>query len=84
MARDVGWSRRRLHERFTGEFGVAPKEAARLHRFDHARRLVDAGRDLAAVAFEAGFADQAHLSREWRALTGRAPTQTRASAYHVE
>ena len=29
--------------------------------------------DLAAVAFEAGYADQAHLTREFRRLAGRQP-----------
>lgn len=83
LAERVGWGRRRLHAAFTGEYGVSPKQAARIVRFDHARRLVDSGRDLAEVAAAAGYSDQAHLSRDWRALAGRTPTQLRSSPYHV-
>jgi len=35
--------------------------------------LLDAGIPLADVAHRAGYADQPHLSREVRALTGRSP-----------
>jgi AraC-like DNA-binding protein len=50
-------------------------------RFDRARRAVAArvGRgaaaDLAGLAASTGFADQAHLTREWRALSGLSPTR---------
>lgn len=73
LARHVGWSRRRLATRFGDEFGVSPKQAARLLRFDHARRLVRDGTTLAAAAGRAGYADQAHLTREWRDFVGLSP-----------
>ena len=41
-------------------------------------RLADGQRDLAALAAEAGFADQAHLTRTVRRETGRTPGQLRA------
>jgi AraC-like DNA-binding protein len=41
-------------------------------------RLADGQRDLAALAAEAGFADQAHLTRTFRRQTGRTPGQLRA------
>ena len=80
VARRVGWSERYLAERFRAETGLGPKESARVVRFDRARRVlaarVVAGRapDLAGLAVDAGFADQAHLTREWRALSGLSPT----------
>lgn len=83
VAAHVGWSRRRLLTAFRAEYGLSPKEAARVFRFDRARRLIDAGHDLAAAAYVCGFADQAHLAREVRDLAGRTPSQLRASAYHV-
>jgi transcriptional regulator GlxA family with amidase domain len=43
-------------------------------RFQRARRLIDAGRPLGEVAATCGFADQAHLTREVRALSGRPPS----------
>lgn len=83
VAERVGWSRRRLLDAFTAEFGLSPKQAARIFRFEHARSLVERGAALADVAAAAGFSDQAHLSREWRALAGRTPTQLSHSAYHL-
>jgi AraC-like DNA-binding protein len=75
LADEVGWSRRHLGQRFVGELGITPKEAARVFRFQHSRKLVTAGRRLADAAAVAGYADQAHLTREWRALAGYAPTE---------
>lgn len=74
LADRVGYSRRHLTALFTAEFGVSPKQYARLARFEHAQTLLTSGRALADVAHAAGFADQAHLTREWTALAGRSPS----------
>jgi AraC-like DNA-binding protein len=80
VAARVGWSDRHLGERFRAETGLSPKEAARVVRFDRARRALAARvsrgspTDLAGLAAAGGFADQAHLTREWRALSGLSPT----------
>jgi AraC-like DNA-binding protein len=75
LARDVGWSRRHFSELFAREFGLAPKQAARVVRFGRAaallRRLPPGG--LAEVAQLCGYFDQAHLTNEWRALAGCTP-----------
>ena len=87
IAQRVGWSDRHLLERFRAEIGLAPKEAARVARFDRARRLLAARvarggtPDLAALAAAAGFADQAHLTREWRAFSGLPPTRWLAAEF---
>jgi AraC-like DNA-binding protein len=79
LARRIGWSERHLTIRFRGETGLGPKEAARVVRFDRARRAlsqrVAAGGapDLAGLAAAAGFADQSHLTRDWRAFAGLPP-----------
>ncbi|HZX02368.1 helix-turn-helix domain-containing protein [Kribbella sp.] len=77
LATEVGWSRRHLTERFTAEFGLPPKVAARVLRFErvtaHLRR--DPRARLADVSAAAGYADQAHLSREFRAIAGCPPRQ---------
>lgn len=44
LARDLGWSRRRLVERFRDEVGLAPKTVARLFRFEHALERARRGR----------------------------------------
>ena len=76
LARHVGWSRRHLSERVRAMTGLTPKEVARVARFEAARRLLLAPRrpGLADVAATCGYADQQHLSREWRALAGCSPT----------
>ena len=75
VARRVGWSERHLTTRFRAETGLGPKEAARVVRFDRARRALAARPrpDLAGLAAATGYADQAHLTREWRAFTGLSP-----------
>jgi AraC-like DNA-binding protein len=81
VAARVGWSDRHLAARFRAETGLSPKEAARVVRFDRARRALAARvarggpADLAALAAAGGFADQAHLNREWRAFSGLPPTR---------
>lgn len=81
LAEDVGWSGRHLAGRFHTEIGLSPKAAARVIRFDRARRLlVDraCGRGpngLADLAAACGYFDQAHLAREFRSLAGCAPSR---------
>lgn len=77
LADRLGWSSRHLTARFAEEYGVTPKQAARLFRFRRARRLVEKGLSWAETAYAAGYADQAHLSRDWRELAGQTPTESR-------
>ncbi|MGY1718151.1 helix-turn-helix domain-containing protein [Blastococcus sp. SYSU DS0552] len=87
LAARVGWSTRHLEQRFRAETGLGPKEAARVVRFDRARRALAArvatggAPDLAALAAGTGFADQAHLTREWRAFAGLPPTRWLAAEF---
>lgn len=76
----LGCSRRHLSGTVRAALGVSPKEYQRLLRFEAARgALVSAARagtvSLTAVAATSGFADQAHLTREWRAMAGCTPTE---------
>lgn len=73
LADAFGASRRTLTSRFAEHVGVTPKLAARLMRVEAARRRLGTV-PLARLAAEHGFADHAHMTREFRALTGRAPT----------
>jgi AraC-like DNA-binding protein len=76
LAREIGFSRRHLTERFTCEFGIAPKVAGRVFRFEHACRLfMRAPSRIVDVAMASGFHDQAHMVREWHALAGCAPRE---------
>ena len=75
LAGEVGWSHKHLITRFSQQVGLSPKTAARLVRFDRVLRSLEqpgtAGWE--RVAAEAGYADQAHLTRETRRLAGLSP-----------
>lgn len=73
LARTLGCSRRHLARRFGIDVGVSPKSAGRLIRFEATRARLGSA-PLARLAAELGFSDQAHLSREFRALAGAPPT----------
>lgn len=76
LAHRVGWSRRHLGERFRSAFGLTPKQAARLVRFDRSVTALRHGvRDLASTAAFCGYADQPHLTREWQMLAGSTPVE---------
>ncbi|MCX5126369.1 helix-turn-helix domain-containing protein [Streptomyces sp. NBC_00193] len=81
VAAELGWSRRYLTERFRGEMGLSPKTFARVLRFEHAHDLAGVQDPLpwADVATLSGYADQAHLVRDWREFTGRSPAAWRRS-----
>ena len=55
-------------------FGYGPKTLARILRMRRALALARTGVPLAEVAVRAGYADQAHLTRDVRALAGVPPT----------
>jgi AraC-like DNA-binding protein len=76
LAKEIGWSRKYLVERFRSELGLAPKPIARMMRFHHACRLARGGvrSGWAGIAAESGYADQAHLAREFSTLAGETPT----------
>jgi len=79
VAAELGWSRRHLTERFRDELGLSPKTFARVLRFEHAHGLATAPDPppWADVATVSGYADQAHLVRDWSEFTGRSPTAWR-------
>lgn len=79
-ADDVGYSRRRLTTLVRDEVGVTPKAYQRLARFADAhgrlrRAALDGAVSVSRVAAESGYADQAHLAREWTGFAGCSPTE---------
>jgi AraC-like DNA-binding protein len=77
----TGWSGRYFGARFEDVFGLAPKAAARVLRFERARKLLlrPGGRPLTELAVSCGYYDQSHFVREFRALAGRSPREYRAA-----
>jgi AraC-like DNA-binding protein len=75
LAHALGCSRKHLVQRFNAEVGIGPKALARMVRFNRALALARAGTpDWAGIAVECGYADQAHLVREFRDFAGSSPT----------
>jgi AraC-like DNA-binding protein len=83
LARDLGMSERRLQRLFTEYVGVSPKWVMRRARLHEAARRVDDGEqvDWATLAFDLGYADQAHLTRDFTDTLGVPPARyaTRAA-----
>lgn len=74
LAAEIGWSRKHLLQRFRAEMGLGPKALARMLRFHQACRLAQQpGSEWAQVAAAGGYADQAHLAREFIDLAGESP-----------
>ena len=74
----TGWSRQHLTRRFRDEFGLGPKVAARVIRFERARRMLlgtPSFVSIAQVAAVCGYYDQAHLDRDFAAFAGCTPSQ---------
>lgn len=74
LAQETGWSERHLHHEMRKEIGLPPRTLLSLKRFAATVDDVRAARPLAEVAATYGYADQAHLAREWRRFTGFSPT----------
>jgi transcriptional regulator GlxA family with amidase domain len=80
LAEVAGLSRYHFARRFRDEVGEPPWAFVRRVRDERARTLLRGGRAPAEVAHEAGFADQAHLTRALRARYGQTPGQIRRAA----
>ena len=76
LAREVSLSPRQLRTLMVDETGLSPKQLARQFRFDAViAQLADGSPSLAEIATSTGYADQAHLTREFRQMVGCTPTQ---------
>jgi len=73
LAEAAGMSPFALLRAFRGETGLPPHAYLNQLRVRHARRLLDDGLAPAVVAAEAGFADQAHLTRHFKRVMGVPP-----------
>ncbi len=84
LGRESGASPRNLSRLFNAWVGMSPKRFARIVRVQAAlRRLAEpAPPTLAALAAEIGFADQAHLAREIRAVAGAPPSELAETFKH--
>ena len=84
LGRESGASPRNLSRLFQEWVGMSPKRLARIVRVQAAlRRLAEPSPPtLAELAAETGFADQAHLARELRAVVGAPPSELAETFKH--
>jgi AraC-like DNA-binding protein len=76
----TGLSRYELARQFRAMSGTSPYRYLLMRRLDFARQQLAQSRSLVEVALEAGFADQAHFSRMFKATFGITPTRYRAAS----
>lgn len=76
IAQKVGVSERTLRRGLTTAVGVCPKVLVRILRFQKACALLRSQipSKLSCIALESGYADQAHMGREFQEFSGLTPT----------
>ena len=79
LAREVGVHPVHLARAFRRHYGCTVGDLQRELRVELAKQRIRDGAALAAVAAEAGFADQSHLTRTFRIATGVTPAEYRRS-----
>ncbi|MFG2723446.1 DUF6597 domain-containing transcriptional factor [Streptomyces sp. NPDC048416] len=82
LAREAGLSTRSLQRLFAGWVGVGPKWVVLRYRIHEALEQAESGGavDWARLAGELGYADQAHLVRDFTATLGAPPSALRPGA----
>jgi AraC-like DNA-binding protein len=75
IAETVGLSTRQLERLFLRQVGISPKALAKMIRFEtaHNKIWLEPERNLTELAYELGYADQGHFSRDFRAYAHVSP-----------
>jgi AraC-like DNA-binding protein len=79
-------STRQLERGFQQVVGVTPKFYARTLRFEQAQRglMFDPETDLTQLAYQCGYFDQAHFIKEFRAFSGKTPSEYAKQMRHMQ
>lgn len=72
----IGISQNHLRTQFKRMVGIPPKELARLYRFAHIHRSLNATLDVdwAQIALQSGYYDQSHFNKDFIEFVGHRPT----------
>jgi AraC-like DNA-binding protein len=74
VCKELGIGERYLQRLFQNYIGVSPKFFARIVRFSYIFQLIkDESPTWADVVYEAGYYDQSHFIRNFKAFTGEDP-----------
>lgn len=73
-----------LSRQFRKAYGTSPYRYLTMRRLDHVRAEISAGSGLAEAALNAGFSDQAHMTRRFKATFGIAPGHWRRMLQSAE
>ncbi|MCZ6775623.1 MAG: AraC family transcriptional regulator [Ignavibacteria bacterium] len=76
LTRQIGLGRRQLERKFALQVGVSPKLYTRIIRFQKIINLVQKAEDYEwpDVLVDCGYYDQSHLIRDFKAFSGRTPS----------
>jgi AraC-like DNA-binding protein len=75
LERIAGIDRFAIARHFRWAFGTSPDRYRTLRRLALARSVIERGMPLAAAAAEAGFADQSHMTRQFKRAYGMTPAR---------
>jgi AraC-like DNA-binding protein len=75
LERIAGTDRYTIARHFRRAFGTSPDRYRTLRRLGHARLGIERGTPLAEVAIETGFADQSHMTRQFKRTFGLTPAR---------
>ena len=81
MASECGLSSRQLERKFKETVGIAPKLLAQIIRFRQTQTTIrqSTEKDLTVIAYECGYFDHAHMTREFNRFAGLSPSFFRKS-----
>jgi AraC-like DNA-binding protein len=75
IAKTVGYSFEHFSRLFNTKIGINPSQYRTYIRLEEAGRLIESGSPISEAAYECGFSDQAHLTRQFKKFLGLTPRE---------
>lgn len=77
LSRELNLGRRHLERKFSKEVGMTPKTLVKIIRFQNVFRILQqkAPSSLTELTYEAGYYDQSHFTRDFKAFSGLTPKE---------